>query len=83
TSGNRDFRDLDQLAVGDEMIVTDNAGVSFTYVVDSTEITGPYSFRVTYQTPASTATLFACHPTWRGAWKAAAAVPLVKRTGCR
>ncbi len=62
TSGNRDFRDLDQLEVGDEMIVTDNAGVSFTYVVDSTEITGPYSFRVTYQTPASTATLFACHP---------------------
>jgi len=62
TSGKRDFRDLDQLEVGDEMIITDNAGMSFTYVVDSTEITGPYSFRVTCQTPASTATLFACHP---------------------
>jgi len=62
TSANRDFRDLDQLEPGDEVVVTDNAGETFTYVVQSTEITGPYSLRVIHQTPASTATLFACHP---------------------
>lgn len=62
TSANRDFRDLDQLEPGDEMIVTDNTGETFTYVVQSTEITGPYSLRVIHQTPASTATLFACDP---------------------
>lgn len=62
TSANRDFRDLDQLEPGDEMIVTDNAGETFTYVVQSSEITGPYSLRVIHQTPDSTATLFACHP---------------------
>lgn len=62
TSGNRDFRDLDQLERGDEMIVTDDAGATFTYVVAATEITGPFSVRVIHQTPESTATLFACHP---------------------
>lgn len=62
TSGNRDFRDLDQLEPGDEMIVTGNDGTSFTYVVESTEITGPYSVRVIHQTSEFTATLFACNP---------------------
>lgn len=62
TDSNEDFRDLDQLAPGDEMIVTTNDGASFTYVVESTEITDPYAIRVIRQTPRKTATLFACHP---------------------
>jgi len=62
TSANADFRDLDQLAAGDQMIITDTNGNTFIYVVDSTEITGPFSLRVINQTAATTATLFACHP---------------------
>lgn len=62
TSSHRDFRDLDQLEPGDEMIITNVDGTTFTYEVDSTEITGPYSIRVIHQTSASTATLFACNP---------------------
>lgn len=62
TSANADFRDLDRLAAGDQMIVTDTNGNTFIYVVDSTEITGPFSLRVINQTAATTATLFACHP---------------------
>jgi len=62
TASNADFRHLDQLAAGDEMIVTTPDGGSSTYVVDSVEITDPFAARVIYQTPERTATLFACHP---------------------
>lgn len=62
TASHADFGDLDLLQPGDEMIVTDNAGASFTYVVDSTEIIDPFAATIIYQTPAKTATLFACHP---------------------
>lgn len=62
TNSNADFRYIDQLSAGDEMILTTNEGASFTYVVESTEITSPFASRVIYQTPRKTATLFACHP---------------------
>lgn len=61
-SHHHDFRDLDRLVPGDEVSIANVEGVVFTYVVDSTEITGPFSTRLTYQTPLRTATLFACHP---------------------
>jgi sortase A len=62
TSGHADFGELDRLQPGDDVTVTDTAGASFTYRVDSIEITDPFAARVVYQTPARTATLFACHP---------------------
>lgn len=62
TSANADFRHLDQLVAGDEMLVTDNAGVQHTYAVDSIEITDPFAGRIIHQTPRRTATLYACDP---------------------
>lgn len=62
TSSNHDFADLGLLEPGDPLVVTDSAGARFTYLVDSTQITGPFALRVLYQTPHPTATLFACHP---------------------
>lgn len=62
TVGAADFRDLDQLQPGDEMIVTDSNGSQHTYVVDYSEITDPFAARMIHQTSERTATLFACHP---------------------
>jgi sortase A len=60
-SHNEDFRDLDDLAPGDEVIFTTGAG-RFTYRVDSTEIVPPSALWIVDQTPDHRATLFACHP---------------------
>ena len=60
-SGNQDFRDIDQLTSGDEVIFTTDAG-RHAYRVMSTEIVDPDALRVVDQTYAKTATLFACHP---------------------
>lgn len=62
TSGAADFRDLDRLKTGDQVVVTGQDGTAYTYVVESSQITGPFAAQVIYQTPESTATLFACHP---------------------
>lgn len=62
TESNADFGDLDVLAPGDEVIMTDNSGASFTYLVQSTEIIDPFAATIIYQTREMTATLFACHP---------------------
>lgn len=62
TSGHADFRHIDRLVPGDQMIVTDNNGRAYTYAVTSTEIVGAYSMRALFQTPQPTATLFACDP---------------------
>ena len=61
TSHDRPFRNVDQLVVGDEVILSTNDG-RFVYLVTSTEIVYPDAIRVIDQTPAYTATLFACHP---------------------
>lgn len=61
-SHDHPFRDVDQLVPGDEMFVTDTTGARFLYTVASTEIVTPDAIRIIEQTPASTATLFACHP---------------------
>ena len=62
TKGNADFRNIDQLAPGDEVVMTMGDGAVFTYVVTSSEIVDPFAAQVLYQTPETTATLFACHP---------------------
>jgi sortase A len=61
-SHNADFRDLDQLAPGDEVIFTGKRDRRHVYHVVSTEIVGPEAIRIVDQTYARTATLFACHP---------------------
>lgn len=61
-SHDRPFRDLDLLVPGDEMFLTDAAGARFLYHVVGTEIVTPDAMWIVDQTPASTATLFACHP---------------------
>ena len=61
TSHNAEFRRLDELAPGDEVILHTAAG-RFVYRVASTEIVAPEALWIIDQTPAATATLFACHP---------------------
>jgi sortase A len=60
-SMNEDFRDIDQLAPGDDVIFTTDSG-RHVYRVESTEIVSPDALWVVDQTYAKTATLFACHP---------------------
>ena len=61
TSHDRPFRNIDQLVVGDEMILTTSEG-RFVYRVTGTEIVKPDAIWIIDQTEAFTATLFACHP---------------------
>ena len=60
-SHDHPFRDLDLLAPGDEMVVTDGSG-RHVYRVTGTDIVEPEALWILDQRPASTATLFACHP---------------------
>ena len=60
-SHSRPFRDIDQLQPGDEVVLTTADG-RFVYVVSESEVVEPTAIEVIEQTPASTATLFACHP---------------------
>jgi sortase A len=60
-SHNADFRHLDRLDAGDEVIMSTLAG-RFVYRVVSVVIVGPDALWIVDQTPARTATLFACHP---------------------
>lgn len=60
-SRNQDFRNLDKLAPGDEVIMSTMSG-RHVYRVLSTEIVLPNAIWIVDQTPARTATLFACHP---------------------
>jgi sortase A len=61
TSHDRPFRNIDQLAAGDEVIFTTADG-RFVYLVTSTEVVLPTAVEIIDQTAAYTATLFACHP---------------------
>jgi sortase A len=60
-SHNEDFRNLDQLAPGDDVVFRTGAG-RHVYRVVSTEIVNPDAIWIVDQTYAHTATLFACHP---------------------
>jgi sortase A len=61
TSKHRVFRNLDQLVPGDE-IIFDGVDGRHVYHVTRTEVVGPEAMWIVDQTPAITATLFACHP---------------------
>ena len=61
TSHDRPFRNIDQLVIGDEVILSTSEG-RFVYRVTSTEVVNPDAIRIIDQTAAFTATLFACHP---------------------
>ena len=61
TSHNAEFRHLDDLEPGDEVIMSTLAG-RFTYLVVGIEVVTPDALWIVDQTPAHTATLFACHP---------------------
>jgi len=61
TSHDKPFRNIDQLVPGDEIVLTTGDG-RFVYLVTGTEIVQPDAMYIINQTPAPTATLFACHP---------------------
>jgi sortase A len=55
------FRNIDQLAPGDPIFVSDATGI-YTYKVTSTEVVTPDSLWIVDQKPGYGITLFACHP---------------------
>jgi sortase A len=61
TSHAAEFRHLDALAPGDEVVFSTDDG-SFTYLVTGTQIVTPDSLWIVDPTDTPTATLFACHP---------------------
>jgi sortase A len=61
TSSGAEFRHLDRLVPGDEVVFTTDVG-THTYVVTGTQIVGPDALWITDPTDTPTATLFACHP---------------------
>lgn len=61
TSHNAEFRSLDDLSPGDEVVFTTNSG-AHTYRVNRTEIVNPDAVWIVNPTETPTATLFACHP---------------------
>jgi sortase A len=61
TSHGAEFRHLDALVPGDEVVFTTADG-TFTYHVTGTQIVTPDSLWIVDPTDTPTATLFACHP---------------------
>ncbi len=60
-SHDKPFRHLEQLEVGDDVIMTTPEG-RFVYKVTGTEVVYPDALWIADQTADYTATLFACHP---------------------
>ncbi|HVM05878.1 MAG TPA: class E sortase [Acidimicrobiales bacterium] len=58
---SKPFRNIDQLAPGDEVIFNVNGNRSV-YTVTGSEVVTPKALHIVDQTPTPTATLFACHP---------------------
>jgi sortase A len=58
---SRPFRHIDQMGPGDEVIFTIGSG-RHTYTFVRNEIVPPTGMHIVQQTPAKTATIFACHP---------------------
>lgn len=61
TSHGAEFRHLDSLSPGDEVLFSTADG-TFTYNVTGTQIVTPDALWITDPTDTPTATLFACHP---------------------
>ena len=74
------FRDIDQLAPGDE-IVFDVGGVRSTYAVEAHEVVTPDAMRIVEPTPTPTATLFACHPPGSARYRYVVTASLVRTDG--
>ena len=68
TTYGQPFHNVDQLVVGDDIVVTTEAG-RFTYVVDDIEIVLPSDYEVvaTVDRAKATLTLTSCHPKWSAA----------------
>lgn len=62
------FRRVDELVGGDSIVLHTDAG-AFTYRVTSIEVVRPDALWIVDQTPASTITLFACHPPGSAAYR--------------
>jgi sortase A len=62
TSKHRVFRNIDQLAAGDQIVFQDANGTQFTYLVNRVEVVNPTDVWIINPTDTPTATLFACHP---------------------
>lgn len=60
-TNTRPFRNIHELVVGDEMILTGEQG-RFVYRVNATDVVTPDAMYIVNQTPEPTATIFACHP---------------------
>jgi sortase A len=61
TTNSRPFRNIDQLEVGDEIILRTDAG-TFVYRVSGTRVVEEHEMWIVDQRPGYTVTLFACHP---------------------
>lgn len=61
TSHNRPFYNIDKMKEGDEVVFEVDGG-RYVYLVNRIEIVTPDALWILKQTPAKTATLFACHP---------------------
>jgi sortase A len=59
---SRPFYDLDRLVPGDPLVFTLPDGTTRTYRLERTEVVAANAIHIVDQTPARTATLFACHP---------------------
>ena len=62
TTNTRPFYDLDLLQPGDPLVFTMPDGTVWNYRHTGTEIVESNALHIVDQTPAPTATLFACHP---------------------
>lgn len=59
---SRPFRHLDRLEPGDDVVFTMSDGAVVTYRTVRSEVVDDEAMWIVTQTPARTATLFACHP---------------------
>jgi sortase A len=62
TTHTKPFLDLDLLHAGDPLIFTMPDGTTWNYQLTGTSIVESNALHIVDQTPATTATLFACHP---------------------
>ena len=62
TTHTAPFRQLDQLAPGSLIYLTDPRGFEVIYRVSETFIVEPQDIWITYETPEPMLTMFACHP---------------------
>ena len=77
----RPFHDLDKLAAGDAVLVTDREGVTHTYEVRGVVIVPENAVGIVNQNDAHTATLFACHPKGSATHRIVAKLRLLDDTG--